>query len=57
MINKQLVKEVAARIKNPSPRTAKRESFAIASMVAESLKLSGIMTTLEDVLKSYYGDK
>jgi hypothetical protein len=50
MLNKRLVAEAAARLKNPVRRTPERDRMLFASMTAESLKLEGINTSTEDVL-------
>jgi len=50
MLNKRLVAEAAARLKNPTRRTPARDRMLFASMAAESLNLEGIKTSTEDVL-------
>lgn len=50
MLNKELVAKAAAVLKNPPERTPERDRLLFASMAAESLKLEGIDTSIEDVL-------
>ncbi len=50
MLNKRLVADAAARLKNPTRPAPERDRMLFASMAAESLKLEGIKTSTEDVL-------
>jgi hypothetical protein len=56
MLNEARVAEGVARLKNPSPRTPERDRLLFASMAAESLKLEGIDTSVEDVLAAVDAD-
>jgi hypothetical protein len=50
MLDKSLVASAADRLKNPTRRTPERDRMLFASMAAESLKLEGIDTSIEEVL-------
>jgi len=50
MLDKDLVARAADRLRNPTPRTPERDRLLFASMAAESLKLEGIDTSIEEVL-------
>ncbi len=52
MLDKDLVARAADRLRNPTPRTPERDRLLFASMAAESLKLEGIDTSIEEVLAS-----
>jgi len=50
MLDKSLVARAADRLKNPTRRTPERDRMLFASMAAESLRLEGIDTSIEEVL-------
>lgn len=50
MLNNRLVAAAAARLKNPTRSTPERDRMLFASMAAESPKLEGINTSIDDVL-------
>lgn len=50
MLDKSLVARAADRLKNPTRRTPERDRMLFASMAAESLKLEGVDTSIEEVL-------
>jgi hypothetical protein len=52
MLDKTLVAKAARQLQNPTERTRERDRMLFASMAAESLKLSGMDTSMEDVLSA-----
>jgi hypothetical protein len=50
MLDRVLVARAARQLENPTERTPERDRMLFASMAAESLKLSGMETSMKDVL-------